>query len=61
MAMLTCAAGPTHLTHLFKSVEKSPRTERWMKEMDEAHVSSWLNCLTASPDLGNARDTEERE
>ena len=60
VVMLTGAVGP-HLTHMLKSVERNPRTERWMKEMDEAHVSSWLHCLTASPDLGNALDTGERD
>jgi hypothetical protein len=58
--MLSRAAGP-RLTHLLKLVEKSPRTERWMKEMDEAHVLTWLHCLTASPDLENALGTEERD
>ena len=60
VAMLTGAAGLC-LTHLLKSIEKNPRTERWMKEMDAAHVSSSLQCLTASPDLGNDLDTEERD
>jgi hypothetical protein len=30
-----------------------------MKEMDKAHVLTWLHCLTASPDLENAMGTEE--
>jgi len=60
VAMLTWTVGP-RLTHEPKPVEKNPRTKRWMKEMDEAHVSSWLHCLIASPDMGNALNNGERD
>ena len=30
-----------------------------MKEMDSAHVSTWLHCLTSSPDLNYAMGPEE--
>jgi hypothetical protein len=46
VAMLTGAAG-LRLTHLLKSVERNSSTEAWMKEMDSAHVSTWLHCLTS--------------
>jgi len=58
VAMLTGAAGP-RLTHLLKSMEKNSSTEAWMKEMDSAHLSTWLHCLTSSPDLDYALETEE--
>ncbi len=50
VAMLTGAAGH-RLTHLLKSIVKDPETMKWMIEMDDAHVSTWLHCLTASTDL----------
>ncbi len=51
--MLIGAAGP-RLTHMLKSVEKNVSTQKKMTEMDMAHVSTWLHCLTASPDLEHA-------
>jgi hypothetical protein len=51
--MLTGVAGH-RLTHLLKSIQKDPDTVKWMREMDMAHVSTWLHCLTASTDLENA-------
>ena len=33
----------------------------WMREMDTAHVSTWLHCLTASTDLEYALDFESRD
>jgi hypothetical protein len=32
----------------------------WMKEMDGAHLSAWLQCLTASEDLETDLGPEER-
>ncbi len=55
VAMLTGAVGP-RLTHLLKSVEKKPRTEPWMKEMNFANVGTWLHCLTTSYFLETATD-----
>ncbi len=56
--MLTGAAGP-RLTHLLKSGDKNYSTEEWMKEMDSAHLSAWLHCLTSSPDLDYALGPNE--
>jgi len=53
--MLTGAARP-RLTHLLKSVEKNPRTELWLLEMDSANVATWLHCLTSSTVLETAMD-----
>jgi hypothetical protein len=60
VSMLTGAAG-LRLTHNLKSVDKNPRTEQWMLDMDDAHVSTWLHCLTSSPDLNDALSSGERE
>ena len=60
VAMLTGAASQ-RLTHLLKSIKKNPQTALWMQEMDTAHVSTWLHCLTASTDLENALDFPSRE
>jgi hypothetical protein len=46
---------------MLKSVEKNPRTERWMHEMYDAHVFTWVQCLTASLDVGDALTSGERE
>jgi hypothetical protein len=59
-AMLTGAAGQ-RLTHLLKSIRKNPQTVLWMKEMDAAHVSTWLHCLTASSDLEYALDPSAKD
>jgi hypothetical protein len=40
--------------YLLKTLQKSPHTAQWMREMDDAHVSTWLYCLTASTGLENA-------
>jgi hypothetical protein len=42
VSMLTGAACP-RLTHLLKLVEKNPRTKSWMREMDIAHLATWLH------------------
>ncbi len=47
VAMRTEAASQK-LIYLLKSVQKNPQTVQWMKEMNDAHVSTWLHCLTAS-------------
>ena len=39
------------LVYLLKIVQKKPQTVSWMREMDDAHVSSWLHCLSTSTDL----------
>ena len=58
--MLTGAAG-LRLTHIIKSVGKNPQTDMCMKDMDDAHVSTWLQCLTASPCLRDALTMGESE
>ena len=57
-AMLTGAAGP-RLTHFVKSVERNSSSEAWMKEMNSAHISTWLHCPTSSPDLDYALGPDE--
>ena len=47
VAMLTGAASQK-LIYLLKTVQKNPQTAQWMREMNGAHVSTWLHCLTAS-------------
>ena len=56
--MLTGAAGH-RLSHLLKSIGKNANTEVFMQEMDTAHVSTWLQCLSASPDLEHSLDPNE--
>ncbi len=58
--MLTGATCP-RLTHLLKSTQKNERTEAWMQEMDKAHLSTWLHCLTFSPNLEQALDPNEKD
>ena len=60
VAMLTGAASQK-LIYLLKSVQKNPRTAQWMREMDDAHISTWLHCLTASTDLEYALGSSTRE
>jgi len=58
--MLTGAASQK-LIYLLKSVQKNPQTAQWMREMDDAHVSTWLHCLTASTDLEYAIGPSARD
>ena len=60
IAMLTRAAWPC-LTHLLKSTKKNERTEAWMLEMDSAHVSTWLHCLSSSSNLDHALGPVEKD
>jgi hypothetical protein len=53
VAMLTGAA-KHKLVYFLKTVQKNPQTAQWMREMDDAHVSTWLHCLTTSTNLENA-------
>jgi hypothetical protein len=57
--MLTGAAVP-RLTHILKSIQKNNPIEPWTRDMDAAHLSTWLHCLLASPSLEHAMDPEER-
>ena len=50
--MLKRAAMP-RLSHILKSIQKNNHTAGCMEEMDGAHLSDWLHCLTASEDLKN--------
>ena len=60
IAMLTWVACP-RLTHLLKSTVKNERTEVWMQEMDNAHLSTWLRCLTSYSTLEQALDPRDSE
>jgi hypothetical protein len=42
------------LIYLLKTVQKNPLTLQLMREIDEAHVSTCLYCLSASTDLEHA-------
>jgi len=42
------------LIYLLKTMQKNPLTTQWTREIDGAHLSTWLHCLTASTDLENA-------
>ena len=57
--MLKGAAMP-RLSHIFKSVQKNNHTAGWMAEMDGAHLSAWLHCLTASEGLEKDEGAERR-
>ena len=43
--MLKGAAIP-RLSHILRSVQKNEHSLGWMREMDGAHLSVWLDCLT---------------
>ena len=58
--MLTRAASHK-LIYFLKSVQKNPMTAQWMREMDDAHVSTWLHCLTASNNLEYAIGPSARD
>ena len=45
--MLTGAAVP-RLTHILKSVPKDEASKGWMQAVDDAHLSTWLECAGAS-------------
>jgi hypothetical protein len=60
VAMITGAASQK-LIYLLKTVQKNPQTTRWMREMDDAHVSTWLHCLTASTELESASGPTARD
>jgi hypothetical protein len=60
VAMLTGAASKK-LVYLLKSIQKNPQTALWMREMDDAQISTWLHCLTASTDLENAIGPQTRD
>jgi hypothetical protein len=58
--MLKGAAVP-RLSHILRSVQKNQHSRDWMKEMDEAHLSTWLHFLTASEELERDLGPEGRE
>ena len=57
--VLKGAADP-RLSHILRAVQKSEHSRGWMQEMDRAHLSAWLHCLTASEVLEHALGTEGR-
>ena len=58
--MLTGVASKK-LVYLLKSIQKISQTVLWMREMDDAQVSTWLHCLTASTDLEHAIGSQARD
>ncbi len=44
--MLTGEAIP-RLTHILKSVPKDEASKGWMQAVDDAHLSTWLECAGA--------------
>ena len=42
--MLTAVVVP-RLTHVFKSVLKDVTSTAWMKEVDDAHLTTWMTCV----------------
>ncbi len=53
-------AAVPRLSHILKSVQKSHHSRGWMRENDNAHLSAWLHCLTASEGLDHALGKEGR-
>jgi hypothetical protein len=53
-------AAVLRLSRILRSVHKNQHSRGWMREMDGAHLSAWLHCLTASEDLEHALETEGR-
>jgi hypothetical protein len=60
VAMLSGAASQK-LVYLLKSIQKNPQAVLWMREIDDAQVSTWLHCLTASTDLEHAIGPQARD
>jgi hypothetical protein len=58
--MLSGSTAP-RMTHILKSIPKTEDTSAWMIATDEAHISTWLRCLTNSIKLEEALSREERE
>ena len=48
------------MSHIRMSVQKSQHSRGWVQEMDMAHLSAWLHCLTNSEDLKHALGPEGR-
>jgi len=48
------------LTHIAKSVPRDAASTEWMKAVDDAHLSTWLDC-TGATSLGYAMSAHERE
>jgi hypothetical protein len=57
--MLIGSAVP-RLTHIAKSVPKDDASIAWMSAVDEAHISTWLDCAGATT-LGADLNTQERD
>ena len=60
VAMLTGVASHK-LVYLLKYVQKNPQTDLWMRQMDNAQVSSWLHCLSTLTNLEHAIGPQARE
>ena len=57
--MLKGAAVP-RLSHILRSVQKNKHSRGWIREMDGAHLPTWLRCLTASEDMEHVLGTKVR-
>ncbi len=57
--MLKGAVVP-RLSHILKLVQKNNHSAGWMTNMDGAHLSAWMHCLTASGDLENDLGMERK-
>ena len=58
--MLAGSVAP-RMTHIMKSSPKTEDTSAWMLAPYEAHISTWLRCLTNSMKLEEALSREELE
>ena len=58
--MLKGAAVP-RLSHILRSVHKNQHSIGWLKEMDGAHLSAWLHCITSLEDLEHALGVHGRD
>ena len=58
--MLKGAAIP-RLYHILRSVQKNQHSVGWTREMDEAHLSAWLRCLTSSDDPEHVMGPHRRD
>ena len=55
--MLTTAAVP-RLTHVLKSVPKDDASAAWMKEADDAHLTTWMACVGGESLIADLPPTE---
>ncbi len=49
-----------HLSHILKYVPKDSSSIAWMENVDEAHLSTWMDCMEAAT-LDHALPSPERD